>query len=86
MGNVLFVVIDIAYWLLVIVLLARVILSWVNIGSYELRGLIFRITDPILNPVRRIMPNTGGVDFSPIIVLVAAQLLKMILQRFVSSF
>ena len=80
MGSILYKVIDVAYWLFLALLIARIILSWVNIGSYEIREFIFRITDPVLNPIRRIMPNTGGIDFSPIVVLLLAQLLKSVLQ------
>lgn len=72
-------IINLLYYALVILLFARFILSWVNFGSYELRAFIFRITEPILAPFRRILPPTSGVDFSPMIVFIGAAVLRRIL-------
>ncbi len=85
MGELLVTLIDVLYWALFALILARIVLSWVNIGSYQMRDLVFRITDPILEPIRRILPQMGGLDFSPFIVLILAQLLKAILQDVVAS-
>ena len=55
-------------WLLV---LGRVLISWVDpTGRTQLGGFLFQATEPILAPVRRIMPATGMFDFSSFIVLV----------------
>ncbi|MGB3713897.1 MAG: YggT family protein, partial [Candidatus Promineifilaceae bacterium] len=78
MGEFLITMIDILYWALIALILARIVLSWVNIGSYQIRDLVFRITDPILAPIRRILPPMSGLDFSPFIVLILAQILKVI--------
>ena len=43
-------VINILYYTLVILIFARIILSFINIGSYEIRDLVFRLTEPILAP------------------------------------
>jgi YggT family protein len=37
------------------------------------------ILDPILNPIRRIMPNTGGIDFSPMVLIIGLVILQKIL-------
>jgi YggT family protein len=73
--------INIAYWAFVILIFARILMSWVNIGSYQIRDLIFRLTEPILAPVRRLLPARSGIDLSPMIVLFAAYLLYEILIR-----
>ena len=55
---------------------ARVILSFVNpAGRGPIAGFIISTTEPILAPVRRILPRTGMVDFSPLIVCVVIGLL-----------
>jgi len=55
---------------------ARVIVSWVDPrGSNQLSRLVIGLTEPILAPVRRLLPSTGFVDFSATIVLVALFLL-----------
>lgn len=57
----------IALWLLI---LARVLLSWVDPGGRSRLGaFIIQTTEPLLGPVRRLLPQTGMFDFSPLIVL-----------------
>jgi YggT family protein len=57
----------IGLWLLI---LARVILSWVDPGGRtRLGAFVISTTEPILAPIRRILPQTGMFDLSPLIVL-----------------
>lgn len=59
------------------VILARVLMSWVNIDPYSpVARTIYDLTEPVLAPVRNLMPAAGGLDFSPIIVLVLLQVLE----------
>ncbi|HET7726244.1 MAG TPA: YggT family protein [Candidatus Limnocylindrales bacterium] len=54
-------------WLLV---LGRVLMSWVDpMGRSQLGAFLIQTTEPILAPVRRVMPQTGMFDFSSLIVL-----------------
>lgn len=58
----------------------EVILSWVRPGSYNpMTDIIMRLNQPILNPIRRALPDTGGFDLSPIGALIGLQLLKILL-------
>lgn len=70
MSNILLTAINILYYALIILIFARIILSWVNVGSYEIRDLVHRLTEPLLAPIRRILPATGGLDLSPMILLI----------------
>jgi YggT family protein len=79
MAGIFFRIFDIFYYAILILLFARAILSWVNIGGYEIRNLVFRLTEPILAPVRRLLPMRGGIDFSPLIVFFGLALLRNIL-------
>ena len=67
----------IGVWLL---MLGRVLISWIDpTGSTTAGGLLFRLTEPILAPIRRALPRTGAVDLSPLIVfLVLAVLLRLV--------
>ena len=38
--------------------------------------VLFKLTEPVLGPIRRILPDLGGLDFSPVVVLFALQFLK----------
>lgn len=59
-------------------LLARVLLSWVNpSGGGGVVAFVYQATEPFLAPIRRVLPRTAGVDWSP---LVAMLLLGVILR------
>ena len=53
-----------------LLILARVILSWVApAGRGPIAGFIISATEPILAPIRRLLPRTGALDWSPFIVI-----------------
>ncbi len=61
-------------------ILIGVIISWINPGSYNpVIGLIHSLTEPLLAPVRRRMPDMGGLDLSPMVVMVGLVVLEMLL-------
>lgn len=61
-------------------IIIRVILSWVNPGAQHPGiELIDNITEPVMAPARRLIPAMGGLDLSPILVIIGIQLLKMLL-------
>ena len=63
------------------VILARIVLSWIpNISrSHPAVEFLHRITDPVLEPVRRMIPPLGALDISPIVVFLGLHLLRIIL-------
>lgn len=65
-----------------IAIIARSLFSWIDpAGRTPIGVILFKITDPILVPIRRLMPATGGIDFSPM----AALLIIILLQRLLGS-
>ena len=73
--------IDIYWW----IVLATVIISWLtafniinNSNPYvrQIYRALHKLTEPVLGPIRRFMPDLGGLDFSPVIVLFGLQVLK----------
>ena len=74
-------VIRIAATVLTVLVFARVILSWVSPGgvNHPLLLLVYRITEPLLSPVRALLPSMGGIDFSPVIVLLGIQIAERLL-------
>lgn len=49
---------------------ARIILSWVDQGGQmRISQILYEITEPILGPIRRIMPNMGMLDLSPMVAI-----------------
>lgn len=60
-----------------IVVLAFAIISWVQPGS-PMYGLLGRLTEPLLAPLRRIIPQIGGVDLSALVLLLLLQIGLMV--------
>ncbi len=59
--------------------LARAILSWISPGAYNpATSVLQSLTEPLLNTCRRIIPDLGGLDLSPLIALLGLQLAKMV--------
>jgi len=78
--NSLFRLIDMLFWLLDLAILVRVLFSWVNPDPYNsLVRLVYQVTEPILAPLRRIIPPLGGLDLSPMVALVLISLVREIL-------
>ncbi|AOB29858.1 hypothetical protein AKI39_02880 [Bordetella sp. H567] len=65
--------------LIVWVTLAQAVLSWVN-PSAPLMPVLLALTDPLLDPIRRFLPRTP-IDFSPLVLLVLAQVALMVITR-----
>jgi len=65
-----------AAWLLVI---SRVLLSWFDpAGRTQASRYVYWATEPILAPIRRALPPAGGLDLSPLVVLVVLSLLTQV--------
>ena len=67
-------------WALLIAIIVRALLSWFvpNDGTGMTRVLL-DITEPVLAPIRRMLPPVGGIDFSPILALILIQLASYVL-------
>ena len=81
-------VIDIYTWIVI----AGAIMSWlvafgvVNISNKFIRmavDVLYRLTEPVLRPIRRILPNLGGVDISPVILLLGLFFVRSLLWEYV---
>ena len=79
MTGLLITLLDFLYFAIFILLIARFILAISNIGPYQLREWVFRLTEPLLAPIRRLLPSSGGVDFSPMVLLLGIWLLRVLL-------
>jgi YggT family protein len=81
-------VIDIYTWIVI----ASAIMSWlvafgvINVRNQFIRvmvDLLYRLTEPLLRPIRRFLPNLGGVDISPIILLLGLYFIQSLLHEYV---
>src|SRR5436305_2646071 len=91
-------IVNIADYLLTIVtwvIIIQVVLSWLfafnvlNTSSQGVRTIavaIDRITAPLYRPIRRILPDFGGIDFSPLVILILIQVIKKLLAGVVTQY
>jgi len=63
-----------------LVVLVSVILSWLNLAEDNPLVTVTRtLTEPVLAPIRRLLPSGGGLDISPMVLLLGIRLLKRVL-------
>ena len=80
--------ISLGIWILIIAILIRIIISWINPmgGHNPINSLLFSLTEPLMSRARRIIPPVSGLDLSPIAVLVALELVLILVVRPLSYF
>ncbi len=68
-------------WLFVLAIIGRVILSWFPVaygGTVDqIHRFLIRVTEPVMAPVRQVLPNIGPIDISPLVVLLFVQIVVM---------
>ena len=76
------------------IIIVQAILSWLVafnvINTYNdfvrsFLGALDRITEPLYRPIRRVLPDFGGIDFSPLVVLLLIYVLRMLLAGLASD-
>src|SRR5450759_3867307 len=81
-------ILQIYIWLLI----ASAVLSWLiafNVVNTRnqvvamVADFLFRITEPVLRPIRQMMPNLGGIDVSPVILILLILLIENIIMRYI---
>ena len=63
------------FWILII----RAILSWFSQGYNPMEAMLHQLTEPLLAPVRRVIPPIGGLDLSVLVVIIALQFLRILI-------
>ncbi len=76
---------DYAITIFIAAILIRVVMSWVARRITPLTRLVLTFTEPIMRPARRILPTFGGLDFSPILVLIFLNLVDSFGVRFLEE-
>lgn len=86
--NLILSLVSLAYWILFFLFIGRMVLSFIRVDPYDptwgfiprkVEPAIHGLTEPILQPVRRLLPPQGGLDFSPLIVLLGIWALRILI-------
>jgi len=65
---------------LTLLILVRVVISWISPGQTNtLTNILFQVTEPILGPLRRIIPKVGMLDLSPMVAIILLQVIATLL-------
>ena len=85
--NLIDLLLNIYWWILI----AVVVMSWLigfniinaqNNIVRQVRYALYRLTEPVLGPIRRVVPDFGGLDFSPLIALIAIWFIRSLLWEY----
>ena len=86
--DILLLVLQIYIWLLI----AAAVLSWLvafnvvntrNQVVHMIGDLLYRLTEPLLRPIRQMLPNLGGIDVSPVILILLILFLENVIVRYI---
>lgn len=87
----LYLLIDTVLSLFVWLLIASAVLSWLvafnvvntrNRAVYAIGDFLYRITEPVLRPIRRVIPNMGGIDISPIVLILVIFFIRNLMAEY----
>jgi YggT family protein len=90
MGSAILFLVNSLIELAVFVVIASAVLSWLiafdvlnvrNPTVYRIATALEQLTDPMLAPIRRFIPNLGGIDISPVILILLLQALKILINN-----
>jgi YggT family protein len=88
----LFLVIDLALQLYIYILIAAAVLSWLvafnvvntrNPVVHSIGTFLYRITEPALRPIRNLLPGLGGIDISPIILILIIYFIRLVIALYI---
>jgi YggT family protein len=80
--------IDTLLWLYILLLIGQAILSWLlafgvinryNRAVSVIGDFLYRVTEPALRPIRSILPNFGGIDISPVVLILILHFLRLLI-------
>ncbi|MBI3398480.1 MAG: YggT family protein [Deltaproteobacteria bacterium] len=78
LATIIYYLLNIYMWIIII----RALISWVNPDPYNpIVRFLYQVTEPVLYPIRRRLPFMGGIDLSPIIVLLVIVFLQVFLVK-----
>ena len=84
------VILNLVWWIIIVQFVLSLLISFnvVNTSNNFVRSLyegLDRLTEPMYRPIRRMLPNTGGIDFAPAVVLVLMAIINIILNNIALS-
>ena len=79
-------VIDILSRLFILLIIIHVVLTYFMSPFHPVRQKIDRAVEPLLRPIRNVIPSVGMIDFSPLILIIVVQLISYVIQSVLRTF
>jgi YggT family protein len=76
-------IIQYVFQIVSLAIIADVLLSYFMSPFHPVRAFLDRLVEPLLNPIRRLVPALAGIDFSPVILIILLQVVENLLLRFI---
>jgi len=78
--------IDIFFSVIIVVIFIRILLSWIRTDfEHPVAKIIFDLTEPFLSLFRKILPQSGPLDFSPLLAMIALELARELILFLIKS-
>jgi YggT family protein len=77
--------VDIIARLIILILIIHVVLTYFMSPFHPIRQRIDQIIEPMLRPIRRMIPTVGMIDFSPLILIILVQVVNLVIKRLLIS-
>jgi YggT family protein len=77
--------VDFIFKLFILLLIVHVVLSYFMSPFHPIRERVDRIVEPMLRPIRKLIPSVGMFDFSPLILMLLAQVINLIIKKILIS-
>ena len=78
-------IISILFQVITWLVIVKVVLSYFMSPYHPIREAIDQVVEPLLQPIRRILPQTGMIDFSPLVLIILLQVLERVLTTLILS-
>lgn len=86
LGQVLYQTIEVFFNIMLLLILARIIISWLPQLRYnQISEIVFSLTEPVLGPFQRLIPPIGMIDISPMVAIITLSIAQQILLFVVAS-
>jgi YggT family protein len=76
------IIIDRLIQFVTILVIVQVVLSYFMSPFHPARQFVDRIVEPMLRPIRRLLPQTGSLDFSPVVLVILLQVVDLLIKNF----
>ena len=85
--NLIDLVLNIYTWIIIVAVIVSWLVAFNIINGHndivrQIRYALYRITEPVLGPIRRVLPDLGGIDISPLVALIAIWFIRSLLWEY----